>query len=165
MDCLTFSVFRFCFCFEGEFLGSRAIRVNWASQKNEEKAAPVNTLSYEMILAQSPSFNTTVYVGNITPDTTRKLLFLFSFLFSFFSSFFFFLFLDFSSNLVIFQFSDSAEQQLYPLFVNFGYIVEVRMQADKGYAFFKFDTHESAAAAIYRMTGEIVNGRPLKVSS
>jgi len=58
-------------CNPGETLGSRAIRVNWASQRNDEKAAPTNSLTYEAILAQSPTYNTTVYVGNISPDTTR----------------------------------------------------------------------------------------------
>ena len=37
------------------------------------------------------------------------------------------------------------------------------MQQEKGYCFFKYDTHESAAAAIFRLTGEMVNGRALKV--
>ena len=48
--------------------------------------------------------------------------------------------------------------------MNFGYILEVRMQPEKGFCFFKYDTHESAAAAIFRLTGEVVNGRALKVS-
>ena len=65
----------------GEFLGNKAIKVHWAStQRNDEKppastpaiaAAPASGVSYEFVLTQSPSTNTTVYVGNITPDTTR----------------------------------------------------------------------------------------------
>ena len=50
------------------------------------------------------------------------------------------------------------------MFQNFGYILEVRCQPDKGFCFFKFATHESAAAAIFRMTGQVINGRPLKCS-
>lgn len=71
----------------GQFLGNRAIRVNWASQRTDDKQTPSSTSStpssssappsspaqtYEAILSQAPSFNTTVYIGNVTPDTNRS---------------------------------------------------------------------------------------------
>jgi hypothetical protein len=31
-------------------------------------------LSYEIVVAQTPHYNSTVYVGNLTPSTTRKFL-------------------------------------------------------------------------------------------
>ena len=82
--------------------------------------------SYEMIVAQTPSWQTTCYVGNLTPYTTQN--------------------------------------DLVPLFQNFGYVTETRFQSDRGFAFIKMDTHENAANAICQLSGYNVNGRPLKCS-
>ncbi|KLP01072.1 Uncharacterized protein Y057_12829 [Fusarium fujikuroi] len=71
-------------------------------------------------------WQTTVYVGNLTPYTTPN--------------------------------------DVVPLFQNFGFVVESRFQADRGFAFIKMDTHENAAMAICQMNGYNVNGRPLKCS-
>lgn len=127
-----------------EWLGSRAIRVNWANQKNQGMPggggggggggmrAGVGggfgggPQSYEAVVAQTPSYNSTVYTGNLVPYVTQA--------------------------------------DLIPLFQGFGYIVEIRMQADRGFAFVKLDTHENAAMAIVNLTGTPVHGRPLKCS-
>ncbi|KAI6133237.1 hypothetical protein EDD16DRAFT_1530659 [Pisolithus croceorrhizus] len=110
----------------GEWLGSRAIRVNWANQKTQGAAptprpaasvgtapAPINfqggPLSYESVVQQTPSYNTTVYVGNLVPYCTQA--------------------------------------DLIPLFQSIGYLSEIRMQADRGFAF-----------------GQMVHGRPIKCS-
>ncbi len=80
----------------GEWLGSRAIRCNWANQKGQPMAGqnhtPLNQammmnsypnfsasphgshLNYELVVQQSPQWQTTVYVGNLGPYTTRLLL-------------------------------------------------------------------------------------------
>jgi RNA recognition motif-containing protein len=79
-----------------------------------------------MIVAQTPQWQTTCYVGNLTPYTTQN--------------------------------------DLVPLFQNFGYVVETRLQADRGFAFIKMDSHENAASAICQLNGYNVNGRPLKCS-
>jgi nucleolysin TIA-1/TIAR len=77
----------------GEWLGSRAIRVNWANQKTQTGGAlgggmpgsrmgnaggapaAVNfaggPLDFETVANQTPAFNTTVYVGNLIPYTTQ----------------------------------------------------------------------------------------------
>jgi nucleolysin TIA-1/TIAR len=136
----------------GEWLGSRAIRVNWANQKTQGAPAPgqggpvggttqpprpVGTapapinfqggpLSYETVLNQTPAYNTTVYVGNLVPYTTQA--------------------------------------DLIPLFQSIGYLSEIRMQADRGFAFVKLDTHEHAALAIVQLQGQMINGRPIKCS-
>ncbi len=67
----------------GEWLGSRAIRVNWANQKTQTGGgsrvggapAPSNftggPLDYETVLKQTPAYNTTVYVGNLIPYTSQ----------------------------------------------------------------------------------------------
>ncbi|EIM83382.1 polyadenylate-binding protein [Stereum hirsutum FP-91666 SS1] len=133
----------------GEWLGSRAIRVNWANQKTQgglpvsggPTASPTRTgaggapapinfqggpLSYESVVQQTPAFNTTVYVGNLVPYCTQS--------------------------------------DLIPLFQSIGYLSEIRMQADRGFAFVKLDTHEHAAMAIVQLQGQLVHGRPIKCS-
>lgn len=133
---------------DGEWLGSRAIRCNWANQKGQpsmtqqvQMAAmgmtpttpyghhhfPTHGMqSFDMVVQQTPQWQTTCYVGNLTPYTTQN--------------------------------------DLVPLFQNFGFVVETRFQADRGFAFVKMDTHENAAMAICQLNGYNVNGRPLKCS-
>lgn len=133
---------------DGEWLGSRAIRCNWANQKGQPSIAQQQTMqqmgmtpttpfghhhfpthgvhSYDMIVNQTPAWQTTCYVGNLTPYT--------------------------------------AQNDLVPLFQNFGYVIESRFQADRGFAFIKMDSHENAAMAICQLSGYNVNGRPLKCS-
>ena len=133
---------------DGEWLGSRAIRCNWANQKGQPSYAQQQAMvqmgmtpttpyghhsfptqgaqSYEMVVQQTPQWQTTAYVGNLTPYTTQN--------------------------------------DLVPLFQNFGYVTETRFQSDRGFAFVKMDTHENAAMAICQLSGYQVNGRPLKCS-
>lgn len=133
---------------DGEWLGSRAIRCNWANQKGQPSVSqqqamaqmgitpttpfghhqyPTNgTASFDMVVNQTGQWQTTVYVGNLTPYTTQN--------------------------------------DLVPLFQNFGYVVETRFQSDRGFAFVKMDTHDNAANAICSLSGYNVNGRPMKCS-
>ncbi|KAK5117792.1 hypothetical protein LTR85_008767 [Meristemomyces frigidus] len=133
---------------DGEWLGSRAIRCNWANQKGQPSYSQQQAMvqmgmtpttpyghhtfptqgaqSFEMIVQQTPQWQTTCYVGNLTPYTTQN--------------------------------------DLVPLFQNFGYVTETRFQSDRGFAFVKMDTHENAANAICQLSGYNVNGRPLKCS-
>ncbi|KAJ2464760.1 E3 ubiquitin-protein ligase pub1, partial [Coemansia sp. RSA 2322] len=133
----------------GEWLGSRAIRVNWANQKasagrftrHDSSASSLNghtggmhgnhlhqpqALSYEAVRDQTAQYNTTVYVGNLTNYT--------------------------------------SQEQLQGLFQPYGFVMEFRMQPDRGFAFIKLDTHENAAMAITQLNGSPVNGRPIKCS-
>ncbi|KAJ5728970.1 RNA recognition motif domain eukaryote [Penicillium malachiteum] len=133
---------------DGEWLGSRAIRCNWANQKGQPSISQQQAMaamgmtpttpfghhhfptqgiqSYDMVASQTPQWQTTCYVGNLTPYTTQN--------------------------------------DLIPLFQNFGYVLETRLQADRGFAFVKMDSHENAAMAICQLNGYNVNGRPLKCS-
>ncbi|KAF7718913.1 RNA recognition motif-containing protein [Penicillium ucsense] len=133
---------------DGEWLGSRAIRCNWANQKGQPSISQQQAMaamgmtpttpfghhhfptqgiqSYDMVVQQTPQWQTTCYVGNLTPYT--------------------------------------AQNDLVPLFQNFGYVLETRLQADRGFAFVKMDSHENAAMAICQLNGYNVNGRPLKCS-
>lgn len=133
---------------DGEWLGSRAIRCNWANQKGQPSISQQQAMaamgmtpttpfghhhfptqgiqSYDMVVQQTPQWQTTCYVGNLTPYTTQN--------------------------------------DLIPLFQNFGYVLETRLQADRGFAFVKMDSHENAAMAICQLNAYNVNGRPLKCS-
>ncbi|KAF2156590.1 hypothetical protein K461DRAFT_219666 [Myriangium duriaei CBS 260.36] len=134
---------------DGEWLGSRAIRCNWANQKGQPSFTQQQQMvsmgmtpttpfgghhqfpaqgpqSYDMVVQQTPQWQTTCYVGNLTPYTTQN--------------------------------------DLVPLFQNFGYVVETRFQSDRGFAFIKMDAHDNAAQAICGLNGYNVNGRPLKCS-
>ncbi|KAJ1563729.1 hypothetical protein HK096_011312, partial [Nowakowskiella sp. JEL0078] len=51
----------------GEWLGSRPVRVNWANQKSAADA-----ISFESIITQTSQFNTTIYIGNLPSTTSRK---------------------------------------------------------------------------------------------
>ncbi|GAA5867824.1 hypothetical protein JCM3774_005869 [Rhodotorula dairenensis] len=118
----------------GEWLGARAIRVNWANQKNQGQpggpgmssgGGPPPT-SLDAVINQAPAHNTTVYVGNLVPYATQA--------------------------------------DLAPLFQSIGHVFEIRLQADRGFAFVKYATHELAASAIVNLNGTLVHGRPLKLS-
>ncbi|KAI9488823.1 hypothetical protein BDB00DRAFT_731154, partial [Zychaea mexicana] len=137
----------------GERLGSRAIRVNWANQKNtstftasnnnsnssnnhsnssssnnssNRNSIPMQYVTYEQVLAQTSAYNTTVYVGNLSPKITQN--------------------------------------DLVPLFQRYGGIMEVRLQPERGFAFIKMDLHERAALAIFSLQGATLNKRPIKLS-
>jgi len=133
---------------DGEWLGSRAIRCNWANQKGQPSYSQQQAMvamgvpptasyghhhfpthgaqSFDVIAQQTPQWQTTCYVGNLTPYTTQN--------------------------------------DLVPLFHNFGYVTETRFQSDRGFAFVKMDSHENAAMAICQLNSYNVNGRPLKCS-
>ncbi|KAI7855782.1 hypothetical protein BDC45DRAFT_480459 [Circinella umbellata] len=113
----------------GEWLGSRMIRCNWATQKGQmatPPAQPGQQLPYEIVINQTPSSVTNVYVGNLPPDT--------------------------------------AENDVTQAFQQVGNVQEIRLQAERGYAFVRMDTHENAAKAIVQLQNMNVNGRQAKLS-
>lgn len=132
----------------GQWLGSRAIRTNWATRKlggpglpgtgghgagsngPSSSHAPTQSsgkqLNYDEVYAQSGPTNSTVYCGNLANGTN--------------------------------------EQQLQSTFSQFGPIFELRLFKDKGYAFIKFLNKESAANAICQMHSQEINGQSVKCS-
>jgi nucleolysin TIA-1/TIAR len=136
----------------GEWLGKKAIRCDWAIQKgagaasapsasspgtsNSSSMGPSSSnwsssgggggLQYNHIWVQCPPENTTVYVGNLSPDVNQAML-------------------------------DSA-------FSPFGAIEEIRVQAEKGFAFVRYRTHDDATSAICAMHGKIFGSKQLKCS-
>jgi nucleolysin TIA-1/TIAR len=57
-----------------------------------------------------------------------------------------------------------TQADLIPLFQGYGYIVEIRMQSDRGFAFVKLDSHHNAAMAITHLQNQMVHGRGIKCS-
>ncbi|KAI8381216.1 uncharacterized protein BYT42DRAFT_565707 [Radiomyces spectabilis] len=118
----------------GEWLGSRAIRCNWANQKNNtsnntQQGYPsviAPNMTYEQIFAQTPPYQTTVYIGNLPHGITQ--------------------------------------QDIAPYFQQYGYVTDIRLQTDRGFAFVKMDTHANASAAIFALQGFQIGGRPAKLS-
>ncbi|KAI9317525.1 hypothetical protein BX666DRAFT_1938095 [Dichotomocladium elegans] len=134
----------------GEWLGSRAIRCNWANQKNTSSSSgnggssggmgsgsgsaasasnpyPISpNMTYEQIFAQTPPYHTTVYIGNLPHGITQ--------------------------------------QDIAPFFQQYGYVSDIRLQTERGFAFIKMDSHTNAANAIYSLQGYQIHGRPAKLS-
>ncbi|CAO3647727.1 unnamed protein product [Mucor hiemalis] len=113
----------------GEWLGSRAIRCNWATQKGQTATPapqPGQQLPYEVVIHQTPAYVTSIYVGNLPPNINQN--------------------------------------ELVQPFQRFGYVQEVKLQADRGFAFVKMDTHENAANAIVHLQNININGSNAKLS-
>ncbi|RCI01915.1 hypothetical protein CU098_011493 [Rhizopus stolonifer] len=112
----------------GEWLGSRAIRCNWATQKGQTATPapqPGQQLPYEIVIHQTPPYVTSIYVGNLPINVSQA--------------------------------------ELVQPFQRFGYVQEVKLQADRGFAFVKMDTHENAANAIVHLQNININGNAAKV--
>ncbi|CAD0081595.1 unnamed protein product, partial [Aureobasidium vineae] len=122
---------------DGEWLGSRAIRCNWANQKGQPSFAQ------QQAMAQMG-----ITLPVLSVSTTSSLLKA-----------------SMADYLLCWQpHPYTTQNDLVPLFQNFGYVTETRFQSDRGFAFVKMDSHENAAMAICQLNGYNVNGRPLKCS-
>ncbi|KAF8922346.1 polyadenylate-binding protein [Mucidula mucida] len=142
----------------GEWLGSRAIRVNWANQKTQgappsggigggnmgpvpttvsPRPGAVGTAPAPINFSGGPLSYEAVVQQTPAYNTTVYV-----------------------GNLVPY----CTQADLIPLFQSIGYLSEIRMQADRGFAFVKLDTHEHAALAIVQLQGQMVHGRSIKCS-
>jgi len=111
----------------GQWLGSRSIRTNWATRKPPAKNdANSKPLTFDEVYNQSSPTNCTVYCGGIANGLTEDLL--------------------------------------QKTFASFGSIQEIRIFKDKGYAFVRFSTKESAAHAIVATHNTEVAGHTVKCS-
>ncbi|KAI8384580.1 uncharacterized protein BYT42DRAFT_562968 [Radiomyces spectabilis] len=128
---------------DGEYLGSGAVKCNWANQKNVSPSVSTTTsaahitktekmqvasanMSYEDIFAQTPPYNTTIFIGNLPQEITP--------------------------------------QDIAPYFQQYGFVSDIRLQNDKGVAFVKLDTHANAATAIFALQGFNIGGKAVKLS-
>ncbi|KAJ0169631.1 hypothetical protein K1T71_014816 [Dendrolimus kikuchii] len=112
----------------GQWLGSRSIRTNWATRKPPAPKNELNSkpLTFDDVYNQSSPTNCTVYCGGLTTGLTEELM--------------------------------------QKTFQPFGTIQEIRVFKDKGYAFIRFSTKESATHAIVAVHNTEVNGQPVKCS-
>ncbi|KAK4337156.1 hypothetical protein RND71_043374 [Anisodus tanguticus] len=125
----------------GQWLGSRAIRTNWATRKpptSRSNTLDISTsssqtisnspkqLTFEDVYHQSSITNCTVYCGGIMQGLTDELI--------------------------------------QKTFYQFGPIQEIRVFKDKGYAFIKFHSKESATNAIVSVHNTEINGQSVKCS-
>jgi len=58
----------------GEWLGNRAVRCNWANQKITTNTPGDMNTDYGTIVNQATPTNATVYVGNVSPDISEEQL-------------------------------------------------------------------------------------------
>lgn len=153
----------------GEWLGSRAIRVNWANQKGNGNQNPAQSMlaSQHLFQNQNRSAAVAAALGGMgaiglgatsmpptggaasgTPISFEQALAGSA---------------PHNTTVYVGNIPPFATQNdLIPLFSQYGYIVEIRMQADRGFAFVKLDSHENAASAIVNLAGQIACGRPIK---
>lgn len=119
----------------GQWIGGRAIRTNWANGKananatrgsDSKQSSSRNTLKYDDVYSQSGATNTTVYCGGIQSDLT--------------------------------------DQLMRDTFSEFGNILDVRVFKDKGFSFIRMDTKDAATKAIVATHGTQINGFTCKCS-
>ncbi len=130
----------FTFQMNGQWLGSRAIRTNWATRKppgfgggggtgrNDALgggAREIRPLNYDVVFSQASAANCTVYCGGLL---------------------------------------NGDDDLIRRTFSPFGRIMEVRYFRDKGYAFIRYDNKESACNAIVAVHGTEVNNSTVKCS-
>ncbi|KAH7671497.1 nucleolysin TIAR, partial [Aphelenchoides avenae] len=119
----------------GQWLGRRTIRTNWATRKttgggerggDRDHHHDRHRPSYEEVFNQSGPENCSVYVGSLPPNC--------------------------------------SDDEVRQLFNRFGQILDVRHFADKGFAFVRFGKKDSAARAICDMNGTEFMGQNIRCS-
>lgn len=136
----------------GQWLGSRSIRTNWATRKPAAPGSNASnndqdsyggggkphsagghgggggggkSLNYDEVFQQASPMNFTVYCGGV---------------------------------------ADSDENTIRGSFSPYGRILEIRYFRDKGYAFIRYDNKESACSAIVAVNGTEIGGQSVKCS-
>lgn len=142
----------------GEWLGSRIIRCNWASQRNNNQGHHNNYnhqhhqhQHHHQHHQQNVNINGNGngngngnananydYILRQTPNWQTTV---------------------YVGNLA--PYSNSPE--LLNVLQSFGFIVDFKIQPDKGFAFVKYESHERAAMAITHLSNVQIHGRPIRV--
>ncbi|XP_028966526.1 nucleolysin TIAR-like [Galendromus occidentalis] len=122
----------------GQWLGGRVIRTNWATRRpasnanNQQEGSQGNStpkytpLTFDEVYNQASPTNCTVYCGGLGQGLSEELI--------------------------------------QKTFSSYGIIQEIRVFKDKGYAFVRFATKESATHAIVAVHNTDVNGQIVKCS-
>lgn len=135
----------------GAMVGSKPIRLNWAHQRNNPNTAaaaasiaplPSGSGTYSGAASfehpKRPTLNYNTVIGQSSPFNTTVYI----------------------GNLP----HGTPSDMMVPLFQPYGYINDIKLHSDRGYAFVKLDTHENAAMAICYLSGAVFNGSRLKIS-
>jgi len=127
----------------GQWLGTRKIRTNWATRKASTNETASNTQNRDPFNSQYGQESSTPKldyneVWNRTGDTNRTVYFG--------------------------GCADINEDLVRSVFAPFGYIQEIRVFKDKKYAFVRFSSKESACQAICHLHGSEIQGQLIRCS-
>ncbi|KAI7853065.1 hypothetical protein BDC45DRAFT_512191 [Circinella umbellata] len=146
----------------GERLRSRAIRVNWANQKNTNNHHQTTTNTNTNTTTTSTANTTNIPTPTTTPAVPAaavpmQYVMPFEQVLTQTSAY--------NTTVYVGNLSQKITQNdLIPLFQRYGGIMDIRLQPERGFAFIKMDMHETAALAIYSLQGATVNNRIIKLS-
>lgn len=158
----------------GEWLGSRTIRCNWASQKQQLSAGNHNNFHHNNNGHNNGGINNhnsgnafgnngnnnynkqqhfhqqqQQNMGMVTPNSYDMVLRQAP---------------NWQTTVYIGNLAPfTGPNDLISLLQNFGYIVDFKYQQERGYAFVKYENHERAAMAITNLANAQIHGRPLRV--
>nr|XP_006817563.1 PREDICTED: nucleolysin TIA-1 isoform p40-like isoform X5 [Saccoglossus kowalevskii] len=119
----------------GQWLSGRAIRTNWATRKPPPPRQP-ESFSFASAATKQLSYDDVCNSSSYTNTTV------------------------YIGGVT----TGLTEGKMRETFSHYGHIQEVRIFPDKGYAFIRFMTHESAAHAIVSVNGSQINGHMVKCS-
>jgi nucleolysin TIA-1/TIAR len=111
---------------QGVWIGNRQIRLNWAEYRKDAVTRDLIERDFNQTINQTESHITTVYLGNINPNT--------------------------------------SDQELWNIMAVYGKIVSWSLLPGRCIAFFKFETHSSAAYAICGIDGSLIREHSLRAS-
>ena len=132
----------------GAQLGSKRIRCNWAHQRNNMFSPPshipaaggVGSGSYASGFAppSKPSLNYNTVFSQSNPGYSTIYV----------------------GNVP----QNTTVDMLSPMFAPYGYVMDIKVNAERAFAFVKMDSHENATYAICWLNGLLFNGQKLKVA-
>jgi len=139
---------------QGEYISGRQIRVNWANQKNKLPAQQQMPQMGGMMYPQGPAAT-----GETMPQMPGPQANMQNYTFIYNQA------PPFNCTVYVGNITQfTTQNDLIPHFQQFGYISEIRMQADRGFAFVKYENHEQATAAICALNATWIHGRAIKLS-
>ncbi|PWA00632.1 hypothetical protein BB558_003317 [Smittium angustum] len=119
----------------GKTIGSRQIRVNWANQNTFHGNRSNQSGNHQN------KYNSSKYEITLKQSAPFNTI-------------------VYCGNLTSFTTHDN----LLRIFSQYGYVNDIRIQSNNGFAFVKMDTHENAAMAIVSVNGIVLNGKNIRCS-
>lgn len=121
---------------QGRRIGSRSIRCNWANLKQSTSLTNIE-ISNPLVQQLDSTQQYALILSQVPANVCTLYL----------------------GNLS----SDIQVEDLYSLCLGHGGTNDIKLHADRGFAFLRFSTHECAALAIIQLQGVVVKGRPVKI--